>query len=109
MLNTLDLIPFIRYYFAVIKDDSSLLVRRRLAQSLLQSLPVLIAIGDLALPPPKGLEFEEAGTKKSAAPSGIESVLRNLRNTVGKSIAYRTCLLEVLRFVIHHPIYSICH
>lgn len=97
LLNTLDLIPFIRYYFAVIRDDSSLLVRRRLAQSLLESLPILVSIGDLAPPVAKGLSFEDTGSKNDADPASMEQVLKQLRNTVGKSIAYRTSLLNVLR------------
>lgn len=97
LLNTLDLIPFIRYYFSVIRNDSSLLVRRRLAQSILESLPILISMGDLAVPVKKGLAFEEEGAEKMAELSNMDQTLRQLRNTVGKSIAYRTCILDCLR------------
>lgn len=110
LLNTLESLPFIRYYFAVIRDDSSLYVRRRLAQSVLESMPILVALGDLALPVRKELTFEEdVVVPEAVEPSTTESVIKLLRNSLGKSLTYRACLVSVLRCVAPHSLSGMEH
>ena len=78
-----------------------MLVRRRLAQSMLLSLPVLIAIGDLAAPVKKGLVFEEVAKKPSKASHDMDDlVLKPLRNAVGRQNLYRQALLGALQYVL---------
>ncbi|KAK4696234.1 transcription initiation factor TFIID subunit 2, partial [Phenoliferia sp. Uapishka_3] len=93
LLNPLqDVLPLVRYFFGVLRNDSSLLVQRRLAQSLLQSLPVLAAIHDLAAPE---MVFEEEGAaKKEKDP--LSNVLKALRKKPGRSVNYRQQLLQTL-------------
>lgn len=96
LLNPLhDVLPLVRYFFGVLRNDSSLLVQRRLAQSLLQSLPVLAAVHDLAAPE---MLFEEGGgTKKSRNdPDPLDPVMRSLRKRPGRSNNFRQALLQTL-------------
>lgn len=81
-----------RYFFSVLRDDSSRLVQRRLAQGVLESLPVLAAVQDLAAPE---LVFEEDGaTKKEKDP--LAAQLKALRKKPGRSLNFRQCLLQTL-------------
>lgn len=87
----------VRYFFSVMREDSSRLVQRRLAQGLLESLPVLSAIHDLAAP---DLVFEEEGVKKEKDKDKdkdvLGNVLKSLRKKPGRSVNYRQHLLQTL-------------
>lgn len=68
---------------------------------MLLSLPVLIAIGDLAAPVKKGLVFEEVAKKPSKASHDMDDlVLKPLRNAVGRQNLYRQALLGALQYVL---------
>lgn len=99
--NILDHRPLVSYYFSVIQHDQSLLVRRRLAQSMLECMPILVAIGDFAPTKPKGLTIlEEGETKKSKSKTDMDDVvLKPLRNAIGRQNKYREGLLAALRCV----------
>lgn len=77
------------------RDDSSKLVQRRLAESLLLSLPVLAAVHDLAAPE---MTFEEDG-KKEKEKDALNNTLKALRKKPGRSMNYRQCLLQTLTCV----------
>jgi transcription initiation factor TFIID subunit 2 len=93
LLNPLaDVMPLVRYFFAVMREDSSRLVQRRLAQGLLESLPILAAIHDLAAPE---IVFEEDGAQRKDKDS-LSNTLKALRKKPGRSLNYRQCLLQTL-------------
>ncbi|BGP23606.1 transcription initiation factor TFIID subunit 2 [Rhodotorula toruloides] len=93
LLNPLqDVMALVRYLFAVMRDDSSRLVQRRLAESVLESLPVLVAIHDLAAPDPNA---DLAGDAKKERDE-LANVLKMLRKKPGRSMNYRTSLLQTL-------------
>lgn len=82
----------VRYFFAVMREDSSRLVQRRLAQGLLDSLAVLSAIHDLAAPE---MVFEEDGFNRKEK-DALGNVMKALRKKPGRSVNYRQCLLQTL-------------
>ncbi|GAA5878689.1 hypothetical protein JCM8547_002132 [Rhodosporidiobolus lusitaniae] len=90
LLNPLqDVLPLVRYLFAVMRDDSSRLVQRRLAESVLESLPILAAVQDLATP-------DEGKAGKDGGRDELANVLKALRKKPGRSMNYRTSLLSTL-------------
>ncbi|GAA5969785.1 hypothetical protein JCM11641_008040 [Rhodosporidiobolus odoratus] len=99
LLNPLqDVMPLVRYLFAVMREDSSRLVRRRLAESVLESLPVLAAIQDLAPPDPAADEKRDE----------LANVLKSLRKKPGRSMNYRTALLQTLTHPDVDPEVRLC-
>lgn len=93
LLNPLqDAMPLVRYLFAVMREDSSRVVQRRLAEGVLDSLPILAAIQDLAAPE---LVFEEEGSTKKHSDS-TSNILKALRKKPGRSLNYRQSLLQTL-------------
>jgi hypothetical protein len=86
--------PLVRYLFSVMRDDSSRLVQRRLAGSVLESLPILAAVQDLA-PPDPGAEDSKDEKKRDE----LANVLKALRKKPGRSMNYRTSLLTTLTYV----------
>lgn len=96
LLNPLqDVMPLVRYLFSVMRDDSSRLVQRRLAASVLESLPILAAVQDLA-PPDPGAEDSKDEKKRDE----LANVLKALRKKPGRSMNYRTSLLTTLVCVL---------
>ncbi|GAA6000165.1 transcription initiation factor TFIID subunit TAF2 [Rhodotorula paludigena] len=94
LLNPLqDVMPLVRYMFAVMREDSSRLVQRRLAESVLESLPVLVAMQDLAAPDPNA---ESAANDAKKERDELANVLKSLRKKPGRSMNYRTSLLQTL-------------
>lgn len=93
LLNPLqDNLPLVRYLFSVLREDSSRLVQRRLAEGILDSLPILAAIQDLAAP---DNVFEEEGVvKKEKDP--LSQQLKALRKKPGRSLNFRQSLLQTL-------------
>lgn len=85
----------VRYFFAVMCTDSSRLVQRRLAESLLLSLPVLAAVQDLAAPE---MVFEEEGSSKKEK-DPLTMVLKALRKRTGRSNNFRQAMLDTLTCV----------
>ncbi|KDE02980.1 hypothetical protein MVLG_06514 [Microbotryum lychnidis-dioicae p1A1 Lamole] len=87
-------IPLVQYLFAVLRDDSSRLVQRRLAQALVEILPFLAVTKDLGAAPETGLEEFGAGSTKKG--DSIQSTLKALRKKPGRSNNFRQCLLQTL-------------
>ncbi|GAA5825196.1 hypothetical protein JCM3770_002346, partial [Rhodotorula araucariae] len=106
LLNPLqDVMPLVRYLFAVMRDDSSRLVQRRLAESVLESLPVLVAMQDLAPPDPHA--DTAAGDAKKERDE-LANVLKALRKKPGRSMNYRTSLLQTLTHPDVDPEVRLC-
>lgn len=98
LLNPLqDVMPLVRYLFSVMREDSSRLVQRRLAETVLESLPVLAAVQDLAPPDPDVDEHGNPITKKER--DVLTNVLKALRKKPGRSLNYRQSLLATLTYV----------
>lgn len=96
LLNPLqDNLPLVRYLFSVLREDSSRLVQRRLAEGILDSLPILAAIQDLAAP--ENILEEEGVAKKEKDPLGQQ--LKALRKKPGRSLNFRQSLLQTLMYV----------
>ncbi|POY76846.1 hypothetical protein BMF94_0098 [Rhodotorula taiwanensis] len=105
LLNPLqDVMPLVRYLFAVMRQDSSRLVQRRLAESILESLPVLAAVHDLAAPDPNA---DQAGDAKKERDE-LANVLKSLRKKPGRSMNYRTALLATLTHPDVDPEVRLC-
>lgn len=105
LLNPLqDVMPLVRYLFAVMREDSSRLVQRRLAESILESLPVLAAMHDLAAPDPNA---DQAGDAKKERDE-LANVLKSLRKKPGRSMNYRTALLATLTHPDVDPEVRLC-
>ncbi|GAA5828317.1 hypothetical protein JCM11251_006194 [Rhodosporidiobolus azoricus] len=103
LLNPLqDVMPLVRYFFAVMRDDSSRLVQRHVAEAVLESLPVLVAMQDLAPPDPSAEEKEDK--KKDE----LANVLKSLRKKPGRSMNYRTSLLQTLTHPDVDPEVRLC-
>ncbi|GAA5961060.1 hypothetical protein JCM3765_006519 [Sporobolomyces pararoseus] len=95
LLNPLqDVMPLVRYLFSVMREDSSRLVQRRLAETVLESLPVLAAVQDLAPPDPDVDENGNPINKKER--DVLTNVLKALRKKPGRSLNYRQSLLATL-------------
>ncbi|GAA5972288.1 hypothetical protein JCM8115_005958 [Rhodotorula mucilaginosa] len=104
LLNPLqDVMPLVRYLFAVMREDSSRLVQRRLAESVLESLPILAAVHDLAPPDPN----DSAGDAKKERDE-LANVLKSLRKKPGRSMNYRTALLATLTHPDVDPEVRLC-
>ncbi|GAA5910197.1 hypothetical protein JCM8208_006756 [Rhodotorula glutinis] len=108
LLNPLqDVMPLVRYLFAVMRDDSSRLVQRRLAQSVLESLPILVAVQDLAPPDPSASDGAGGGDAKKERDE-LANVLKSLRKKPGRSMNYRTSLLQTLTHADVDPEVRLC-
>jgi transcription initiation factor TFIID subunit 2 len=91
--------PFIlRYIFNVLRYDSSLLIRRRLAESFINCLPVLVVLEDLAaVEETRGFIEEEGGERKPKAdPYDMDRILKALKKEVGKNSTLKENLLSTL-------------
>ena len=84
-----------RYIFAVLRFDSCRVVQRRLAQSLVENLPILAAMDELSSQEPGYIE-EEARLPQKPASQSVESLLKVLRNSVGRSIMLRDSMMAVM-------------
>lgn len=84
-----------RYIFAVLRFDSNRIVQRRLAQSLVENLPILAAMDDLTAPENGHVE-ESALTSKKSEKDQVENLLKALRTHVGRSITLRDSMMAVL-------------
>jgi len=87
--------PLVRYLFSVMREDSSRLVQRRLAETVLESLPVLAAVQDLAPPDPDVDEHGNPINNKKER-DVLTNVLKALRKKPGRSLNYRQSLLATL-------------
>ena len=109
LLNPLqDVMPLVRYLFAVMRDDSSRLVQRRLAQSVLESLPILVAVQDLAPPDPSASDGAAGGGDAKKERDELANVLKSLRKKPGRSMNYRTSLLQTLTHADVDPEVRLC-
>lgn len=89
----------VRYLFIVLRDDVCLLVRRRLAEGILQSLPILVATEDLGRDEDENRGFEEdlaEEAKKGKAAIDHRNVFRSLRHEVGRAVILRECISAVM-------------
>jgi transcription initiation factor TFIID subunit 2 len=84
-----------RYILAVLRFDSCRIVQRRLAQALVENLPVLAAMDELGNGEGAGGDDEQAVGKKMPKDT-VEGQLKALRNSVGRSIMLRDSIMAVL-------------
>ncbi|KAM0754710.1 hypothetical protein T439DRAFT_120001 [Meredithblackwellia eburnea MCA 4105] len=94
----------VQYIFHVLGEDSSTLVQRCLAHSLLTSLPVLAAMHDLAAP--EVVFEEESASKKERDP--LTSVLKALKKRPGRSINFRRNLIATVDLPDIDPEVRLC-
>lgn len=92
----------VRYLFAVLCEDACLVVRRRLAEALVECLPVLVAMDDVAaIQADEPMLIEEHGRSRDAGkektdPFDMDAVMKSLRKEVGRLVMLRDCLLSAL-------------
>lgn len=84
-----------RYVLAVLRFDSCRIVQRRLAQSLVENLPILAAMDELSGQEAGCIEEDAKATQKQSSQS-VDSLLKALRNSVGRSIMLRDSMMAVL-------------
>lgn len=96
LLKIFDVLPLLSYVFSVLRSDSSMLVRRRLAQALVTHLPILVAVRDIAAPAKETLVLEDGTEKKKDDLDVDKNVIKALRREVGRSKTLRDGLLNVL-------------
>ncbi|CAH7673331.1 expressed protein [Phakopsora pachyrhizi] len=89
----------IRYMFLVMREDRSLLVKRRLAQGLVQCLPILVFMEELSIESANhGLSVIEGITVHSKNKNKFDhkSVTKQLRVEVGRALILRECIMSVM-------------
>lgn len=88
----------IRYMFIVMRDDPSLLVRRRLAMGLVQCLPILVLIEELDLQPSDhGLSVIEGPREPNSLNKFDHKIVtKHLRVEVGRALILRECIMSVM-------------
>jgi transcription initiation factor TFIID subunit 2 len=84
-----------RYVLAVLRFDSCRIVQRRLAQSLVENLPILAAMDELS-GQEAGYVEEDAKAAQKQSSQSVDSLLKALRNSVGRSIMLRDSMMAVL-------------
>ncbi|KAA1114250.1 hypothetical protein PGT21_001821 [Puccinia graminis f. sp. tritici] len=87
----------IRYMFMVLRDDSSLLVRRRLAMGLVQCLPILVLIEELGMEPSdQNFSVIDESHPLNTQKFDHKTVTKHLRAEVGRALILRECILSVM-------------
>lgn len=89
----------VRYMFLVMRDDQSLLVKRRLATGLVQCLPILVLMEELAVEPNKAgfsVIDDPAEVAKTKARFDHKTVSKLLRAEVGRALILRDCIVSVM-------------
>ncbi|EJU02667.1 hypothetical protein DACRYDRAFT_21692 [Dacryopinax primogenitus] len=89
----------IRYFFSVVINDPSRVIRRHLAHAMVESLGVLYQIGELGSGHKKEpILIEEDGTQKKKPKSSEAAVMaRALRKELQKSATFRECILPTMQ------------
>lgn len=86
--------------FLVMRDDKSLLVKRRLAMGLVQCLPILVLMEELAVEPKKGgfsiIDDPTEVAAKTKAKFDHKNISKLLRAEVGRALILRDCLVSVM-------------
>lgn len=85
--------------FLVMRDDQSLLVKRRLATGLVQCLPILVLMEELAVEPNKAgfsVIDDPAEVAKTKARFDHKTVSKLLRAEVGRALILRDCIVSVM-------------
>lgn len=85
-----------RYIVAVLRFDSNRIVQRHIAQSLVENLPILAAMDELGGHDSAHLEEDGRAAAKASSGASIDSLLKALRNSIGRSIMLRDSLMAVL-------------
>ncbi|TIB98529.1 hypothetical protein E3Q18_02027 [Wallemia mellicola] len=94
--------PIIQYFSTILGYDESRVVRRSLAQSMIESLIVLMATGDLAAIQKKEPQFIEEDAKlseikeKDSGKSELDRQLKGLRKDIGKLASLRMGIMTAL-------------
>ncbi|TIB11129.1 hypothetical protein E3P92_02992 [Wallemia ichthyophaga] len=102
LLGSLRHRPIIQYFSTILGYDESRVVRRSLAQSMIESLIVLMATGELAAIQKKEPQFIEEDAKlseakeKDSSKSELDRQLKGLRKDVGKIASLRMGIMAVL-------------
>ncbi|KAH9824294.1 hypothetical protein DFH28DRAFT_1103158 [Melampsora americana] len=90
----------VRYMFLVMRDDECLLVKRRLAMGLVQCLPILVLMEELAVEPKKGgysiIDDPTEVAAKTKAKFDHKNVTKLLRAEVGRALILRDCIVSVM-------------
>ncbi|KAI7963119.1 hypothetical protein MJO28_001213 [Puccinia striiformis f. sp. tritici] len=87
----------IRYMFIVLRDDPSLLVRRRLAMGLVQCLPILVLIEELGMEPSDhNFSVIEESHPVNTQKFDHKTVTKHLRAEVGRALILRECIMSVM-------------
>lgn len=89
----------VRYMFIVLRDDTCLLVRRRLAQGLIEVMPILVSTADLGREDEDSKGFEEdlgEQASKGKGPIDHRNVFKSLRHEVGRAVILRECISAVM-------------
>ncbi|EFP77426.2 uncharacterized protein PGTG_03382 [Puccinia graminis f. sp. tritici CRL 75-36-700-3] len=87
----------IRYMFMVLRDDSSLLVRRRLAMGLVQCLPILVLIEELGMEPSdQNFSVIDESHPLNTQKFDHKTVTKHLRAEVGRALILRECIMSVM-------------
>lgn len=102
LLGSLRHRPIIQYFSTILGYDESRVVRRSLAQSMIESLIVLMATGELAAIQKKEPQFIEEDAKlsetkeKDSGKSELDRQLKGLRKDIGKIASLRMGIMAVL-------------
>ena len=85
-----------RYILAVLRYDTSRIVQRRIAAAIVDNLPILAAMDEMHAP--ESGYFEEDNHKHSNKQhnQSVDSLLKSLRNSVGRSIMLRDSIMSVM-------------
>ncbi|MBW0488935.1 hypothetical protein O181_028650 [Austropuccinia psidii MF-1] len=89
----------VRYMFLVMRDDQSLLVRRRLAMALVQCLPILVFAEELGGEPTKqGFSVLDKPDDHANTKSKLDqkAITKHLRVEVGRALILRECIMSVM-------------
>jgi transcription initiation factor TFIID subunit 2 len=83
--------------FIVLRDDSSLLVRRRLAMGLVQCLPILVLIEELGMEPSdQNFSVIDESHPLNTQKFDHKTVTKHLRAEVGRALILRECIMSVM-------------
>ncbi|KAG0147815.1 hypothetical protein CROQUDRAFT_655590 [Cronartium quercuum f. sp. fusiforme G11] len=89
----------VRYMFKVMQEDQSLIVKRRLASGLVQILPILVLMEELAVEPKKsGFSIIDDHNEiiKTKIRFDHKNVTKALKSEVGRALILRECLVSVM-------------
>ncbi|WAR52569.1 hypothetical protein PtB15_1B1012 [Puccinia triticina] len=87
----------IRYMFLVLRDDPSLLLRRRLAMGLVQCLPILVLLEEIGMEPSDhNFSVIDESHPFNSLKFNHKTVTKHLRAEVGRALILRECIMSVM-------------